>query len=73
MPRHTLIFPVSTLDLLMHAFLHFSFQDPRPRGLVKIGYFEDMCGIDPAVGPPAHDIVAVDIELVDWYLSVECQ
>ena len=33
----TLIFAIATLDFFVDSFLHFSLEDPCPRGFVKVG------------------------------------
>ena len=62
--RPTLIFAVSSLHLLMDAFLYFSLEDAGAGGLVVVGYLEDMRRIDPVVAATAHDMVAIDVELI---------
>ena len=37
-----LVFTISTLDLLVHALLHFALEDPRSRGLVVVGNLENV-------------------------------
>ena len=60
----TLIFPISTLHLLVHILLYLALQHPRARRLVKVGDFQYVRGIDPVVHTPAHDMVSLDIEFV---------
>jgi hypothetical protein len=57
------------LDLLVHALLDFALKDTGTRRLVVVGYLEDVSGVDPVVGTTAHDMVAVDIALVDGNLQ----
>ena len=64
-----LVFTISTLDLLVHALLDFALKDTGTRRLVVVGYLEDVSGVDPVVGATAHDMVAVDIALVDGNLQ----
>lgn len=65
----TLIFPVTSLDLLMMTFLDLPLQNSCPRRLVVIRNFEDVSGIDEVVISPTHDMIAVDVELEHWYLD----
>jgi hypothetical protein len=66
----TLIFSISTLNLLVYAFLDLSLQYPCSRGLVEPGCFQDVRSIDPVIGPTAHDVDSrPDIEFVDGYLE----
>lgn len=60
-----LVFAIATLDLLVHALLHLALEDAGSRRLVIVGYLEDVRSVDPVVGTAAHDMVAVDIALVD--------
>lgn len=62
-PR-ALVLSIAALDLLVDALLDFALQDAGARGLVVVGHLEDVRGIDPVVGAPAHDMVAVDIALI---------
>lgn len=54
----------------MHSFLHFTLKNPGSGRLVVVGDLQDMSGIDPVVGPTAHNMVAVDIVFVDGHLQV---
>lgn len=45
----TLIFAVSSLDLLVHALLHFALEDSRSRRLIVLSSFENMRRIDPVI------------------------
>ena len=67
---HTLILSVTSLDLLMHTLLDFPLQNSSPSRLVIFGYFEDMCRVDPVVRPSAHDVIVVDIELIDGNITI---
>ena len=58
------------MHLLVYAFLDFSFEDAGAGGLVVVGYLENVCRIDPVVAATAHDMIAVDIELIYTALSV---
>jgi hypothetical protein len=64
-----LIFAISTLDLLVHALLDFALEDTGSGRLIVVGYLEDVGCVDPVVGTTAHDMVAVDIALVDGNLE----
>jgi hypothetical protein len=59
----TLVFSISTLNLLMDAFLNLPFEDAGSRRLVKPSRFEDMCRIDPVVCPSSHDAISVQLKL----------
>lgn len=63
-----LIFSIPTLHLLMCSLLYFTFQNPRPSGLVEVCDFQDMCCIDPVIRAPAHDMVTSNVVLVYWNL-----
>lgn len=52
--HHTLVFAVAALDLFMLSLLHFSFQHTSSLGFVEAGNFEDLCRIQPRIGPPSH-------------------
>ena len=64
----TLIFPIATLNLLVNAFLHLTLENPRPRGLVIVGYLQDVRRIDPVVGTASHDMMHADSVLIDRHL-----
>lgn len=68
-----LVLSISTLNFLMDTLLHFSFQNSCPGRFIEAGDFENMCGIDPVVGPTSHDVVGADFELVDGHLQAEGQ
>lgn len=53
----------------MHSFLDFSLQYPCSSGLVVVGDFKDMGGINIIVHTPAHDMIVPDAELKDRYLE----
>ena len=65
----TLILAVSALNFLMDTFLYLSLQDPRSLWLVVIGYFENVCCIDPTVLAASHDMAATNIEFKDGDLQ----
>lgn len=65
----TLIFAITTLDLLMYAFLNFALKNPCSRRFIETCYFEDVCCVDPIIGPPPHQTFALDFELIDGYLG----
>ena len=65
----TLIFAIAALNLLMHALLHFALENSGSGWLVVVGYLENVCCIDPVIGTPAHDMVAVDIALIHRHLG----
>lgn len=69
---HTLVFSIPALNLLVCALLHLSFEDSCARRLVEFRNLQDVCGIDPVVDPSSHDMITGDIELVNWYLAVQC-
>jgi hypothetical protein len=60
-----LVLSIAALHLLVHALLHFALEDAGPGGLIVVGYLEDMGSVDPVVGAPSHNMVAVDIAFVD--------
>jgi hypothetical protein len=64
-----LVFAIAALHLLVHAFLYFALEDAGSGRLVVLGYLKDMRCVDPVVGTPAHDMVAVDIALIDGHLQ----
>lgn len=64
----TLVFAITTLNLLMSPFLDFTLENPGSRWLVKTSYFKNMCSIDPIVASSAHNTFAIDFELVNWNL-----
>src|SRR2546421_11081431 len=72
MPR-TLVFAISSLDLLMHAFLYFSFQYPCPCGFVESSNFQDVCGIYPVVRSAPHDMIPEYVKLVDRNLQTRLE
>ena len=61
----TLVFSVATLNLFMNTFLDLSLQYPGARGLVKSSDLQDMGCVDPIVRSTSHDMVALDIKLID--------
>lgn len=65
---HTLIFPISALHLLVDTLLNFSLEYACSSGLVIAGHLQDVGSIDPVVGATAHDMVAVNIVLVNRHL-----
>lgn len=65
----TLVFAITALDLLMHAFLYLSFQYPRSGRLVKVCDFQNVRGIDPIIGSAAHYMVALNEAFVYRNLS----
>lgn len=67
--RLTLVFAITSLDLLVYAFLDFSLEDAGAGGLVVVGYLEDVRRVDPVVAAAAHDMVAIDVELIHTILS----
>lgn len=64
-----LVLSIAALDLLVDAFLDLALEDTGARRLVVLGYLEDVGSIDPVVCATAHDMVAVDIALVDGDLG----
>ena len=60
-----LIFAISALDLLMHALLHLAFEDSGPCRFIEAGDLQNVRRIDPVVGPPSHDMIASNLELID--------
>ena len=64
----TLIFAIATLHLLVDSLLDLTLENPRPRGLVVVGYLEDVRRIDPVVGAASHDVVRADGVLIDRHL-----
>lgn len=67
-PR-ALVLAVPALHLLVDALLDLALEDAGARGLVVVGDLEDVRCVDPVVGAPAHDVVAVDIALVHGHLE----
>lgn len=65
----TLIFAISTLHLFVHTLLDLALEDARAGGLVEVGDLQDVGCVDPVVGATAHDMVALNIELIDGDLS----
>lgn len=47
--QFTLIFAVPSLNFLMHAFLHFAFEDASARRLIVPGKLQDVRRIDPVI------------------------
>lgn len=68
----TLVLSISTLNLLVHAFLHLPLQDSGSRRLVVFGYLKDVRRIDPVVLASAHDMVPFDRVFVDGNL-IACE
>lgn len=66
--RLTLVFSVTTLDLLMNPFLHFSLEDARPSRLVEVGNFQNVGRVNPVIGATAHNMVSIDVKLVYRHL-----
>jgi hypothetical protein len=66
----TLILPVPALHLLVDARLHLALEDAGPRGLVIVGYLEDVGRIDPVVGAASHDMIRADGVLIDRHLCL---
>lgn len=60
-----LVLSISALHLLMHTFLDFALQDTGAGGLVVVGNFQNVCRIDPVVSATAHDMVTVDVALIN--------
>jgi hypothetical protein len=65
---HTLIFPVSTLDLLVYTLLHLALKNPSPAGLVILRDFQDVGSVDPIVRSSSHAVVTFAVEFIDGYL-----
>jgi hypothetical protein len=65
-----LVFSIATLDLFVGSLLDFPLEDACAGGLVEVGDFENVCCVDPVVGAAAHDMVALDVELVDGHIAV---
>lgn len=68
-PSHTLVFAVTTLHFLMHALLHFTFEDSGSCGLVETSSLQNVCCIHPIICSPSHNTVAIDFQLVHWVLE----
>jgi hypothetical protein len=51
----TLVFTISTLDLLVCLLLNLSLEDSRSGWLIETGGLEDVCRIDPIVSTAAHN------------------
>jgi len=68
-----LVFSIATLYFFMCSFLDFSLEDACAGWLVEIGDFENVCCVDPVVGAAAHDMVALDVELVDGNITIRCR
>lgn len=71
MKLHTLRFSISTLYLLVHALLDFSFQNPRSLWFVKVGDFEEMSCIQPSIVNPPHDHLTPDMLFIDVTVDVQ--
>lgn len=69
----TLVFPISSLNLLVGSFLHLPLQNPCPSRLVIVGDLEDVGSVYIVVTAPAHDMVTFDIEFEDWDLEARSQ
>lgn len=52
----TLVFPVTSLNFLMHTFLYISLQYACSRGFVEVGHLQDMRSINPIIVAPTHDM-----------------
>ena len=59
---------ISTLNLLVRALLDFPLQNPRASGLVEVGDLEDVGRIDPVVFTLPHNMLAIDVQLVNGNL-----
>lgn len=66
----SLIFAISTLHLFVHTLLDLALEDARAGGLVEVGDLQDVGCVDPVVGATAHDMVALNIELIDGDVAV---
>ena len=69
--KPTLVFAIASLYLLMDILLHLALEYSGASWLIEAGRLENMCGIDPVVLPPAHDMffeVLAKLELVHRYL-----
>lgn len=60
----TLVFPVSTLHLFMEGLLNLPFQNPGSRWLIKVGDFENLRCIYPAISSATHNVILIDVELI---------
>ena len=60
----TLVFAVSSLNLLVYTLLHFSLENPSSGWLVEVRDFQDVCSIDPIVRSTSHDLISFAQELV---------
>ena len=67
--RLTLVFSIPALNLFVHTLLNLSLEDSGPCWFVVVRNFEDMCGIDVVVIPPAHDMITFYVELEDGDLQ----
>lgn len=64
-----MVLAIAALDFFMHALLYLTLEDAGTSWLVKVGDLKNVRSIDPVVSAAAHDMIAFDIELVDWDLS----
>lgn len=70
--KPTLVFSITTLNLLVNILLYVSFEDPSPSWLVKASSLQDVCRIDPIVLPSSHDMflhITAKLEFVYRYLK----
>jgi hypothetical protein len=67
---HTLVFAITSLDFFMYPLLHLSFKNASPGWLVVLGDFENVCSVDPIVGSPPHDMIAIAIVFIHRHLVV---
>ena len=64
----TLIFSVSSLNLLVNVLLHITLQNAGSCGFVEACSFENVCRVDPIVMSPSHNMfLEVLAELVLVY------
>lgn len=59
-----MVLSVTALHFFMHVHLDFLLENTRPRRLVQICDLENVCGIDPVVFTPPHDMGSADIEFI---------
>jgi hypothetical protein len=69
-PR-ALVLSVSALHLLVFADQDLFLQDLCPLSLLYAGYFQDLCGIQPAVIATTHDCDAIDFHFIHIYSGID--
>lgn len=63
--HYTLIFAIASLNFLVDTLLNLTLQNSGSGRFVEVRHFENLCSIDPAIFSTTHDVVVIDVKLVN--------